>query len=170
MSKGPLLITSFRAWRSHQHSNSSQDLVAAMAANHQLPPNAVWLSQVPVNFQTAPMQVLSEIYRIRPRAVVCCGMAEKRVCLSLEQQARGRMGALKTNLNLVDLLANTRLSEVSYDAGDYVCNHLYYSVLEAIYQGKISTSCLFVHVPLLSVQTWPLIQSDLSEVLEKLAS
>ena len=141
-----------------------------MAAGNQLPQNAVWLSQVPVNFQTAPMQVLSEIYRIRPCAVVCCGMAEKRVCLSLEQQARGNMGALKTSLNLADLLANTWLSEVSYDAGDYVCNHLYYCILEAIYQGQIETSCLFVHVPLLSAQTWPLVQSDLSAVLKKLAS
>lgn len=139
-----------------------------MAAAHQLPQNTVWLSQVPVNYQTAPIQVLGEIYRCRPRAVVCCGMAEKRVCLSLEQQAKKQKNYLQTQLDLTDLLADTRFSEVSYDAGDYVCNHLYYSVLEAIDSGKIDTSCLFVHVPMLTAHTWPLVQSDLSAVLKKL--
>lgn len=170
---GPLLITSFRAWRSHQRSNSSHDLIAAMVRAGQLPENAVWLAQLPVNFQTAPMVAINEMYRIRPRAVVCCGMAENRSYLSLERRAKVRKRAgldyLQTDLDLADLLAGTWLSEISDDAGDYVCNWLYYSVLAAAKQGLVGTSCLFVHVPALTPQTQRLVQTDLSAVLEKLS-
>ena len=169
MSRGPLLITSFRPWRSHQRSNASHDLIAAMQAAGQLPRDTVWLAQVPVNFQLAPIAVISEIYRVRPRAVICCGMAENRPYLSLEQQAKGASDYRQTHLDLADLLADTWLSEVSYDAGGYVCNWLYYCVLQAIETSAMELPCLFVHVPVLSTYTQRWIQRDLSAVLKKVS-
>jgi pyroglutamyl-peptidase len=38
-------------------------------------------------------------------------------------------------------------SRISRSAGDYVCNHTYYSALDAIRENKLSTRCLFIHVP-----------------------
>ncbi|PZO13083.1 MAG: peptidase C15 [Leptolyngbya foveolarum] len=148
-----------------------------MSAAGQLPERTIWLSQVPVSFAIAPIRVINAMYRFRPRAVVCCGMAEKRAYLSLEQQGKGTDQNLQTCLNLADLLMDTRLSKISDDAGDYVCNTLYYRVLEAIQAQAIlhrrgsanATPCLFVHVPVLSASTQALIQSDMHSVLNKVS-
>ena len=184
--RGPLLITSFRPWRSHQPSNSSQDLIAAIKSAGQLPNHTVWLPQVPVNFELAPIRVINAMYRFRPRAIVCCGMAENRPYLSLEQQAKRPLAtylsttyspeALQTSFDLTNLLADTQLCEISYDAGSYVCNALYYRVLEAIHQQAVPVPCLFVHVPVLKAQpqflnrdtTSALIQADMLSVLNKI--
>lgn len=140
-----------------------------MSAAGQLPAQTVWLSQVPVSFAIAPIRVINAMYRFCPRAVVCCGMAEKRAYLSLEQQGKGAAQSLQTDLNLVELLADTRLSQISDDAGDYVCNALYYQVLQAIQKRAITTPCLFVHVPVLRESTRSLIQSDMRLVLNKVS-
>ncbi|MGB7086825.1 MAG: peptidase C15 [Phormidesmis sp.] len=149
MKTAPILITSFQPWRAHQPTNSSDELIAELYRQRQLSDDVVWLRQVPVSFQMAPIQVISEIYRVRPRLVICCGMAESRACLSLEQQAKGPHQVLTTAINLPDLLVGTSLTEISDDAGSYVCNHLYYSVLEFIDRATIDTVSLFIHVPIL---------------------
>ncbi len=149
-----------------------------MAAAGQLPERTIWLSQVPVNFEIAPIRVINAMYRLRPRAVVCCGMAEKRAYLSLEQQGKGADQNLQTSLDLANLLEDTRLSEISYDAGNYVCNALYYRVLEAIQKRTIfhpsggvnAIPCLFVHVPVLEASTQVWVQTDMHSVLNKLSA
>jgi len=140
-----------------------------MADAGQLPERTIWLSQVPVSFEMAPIRVINALYRFRPRAVVCCGMAEKRAYLSLEQQGKSVSRSLQTGLNLADLLADTHLSEISHDAGDYVCNALYYRVLAAIQESAIAMPCLFVHVPVLTALTRSLIQADMQLVLDKVS-
>lgn len=168
MKTGPLLITTFQPWRAHQRSNSSDDLVADLHSQKRLPADAIWLRQVPVSFQLAPLRVISEIYRLRPRAVICCGMAEGRAYLSLEQQAKGRR-VLQTSVNLSALLMGTTLSEVSDDAGWYVCNHLYYSVLAFIEQLNLETQGLFVHIPTLSPPSKALILNDFERIAARLS-
>ena len=146
MTAAPLLITSFQPWRAHQRSNTSDDLIAALQQKNQLPANSFWVRNVPVNFETASIRVLSAIQQWHPHTVVCCGMAEKRVQLSLEKFARQGGQTLETGLNLQSLLTGTQLSEVSVDAGAYVCNHLYYQILNAIRTKKSKTQALFIHV------------------------
>jgi pyroglutamyl-peptidase len=46
-----------------------------------------------------------------------------------------------------ELLAAGLPARVSDDAGDYVCNHTYYTALETIAAGGLNTRCLFIHVP-----------------------
>jgi pyroglutamyl-peptidase len=154
MTTGPILITSFQVWRSHQPSNSSDDLVAELWRTHRLPKDTVWLRQVPVNFQLAPIRVIAEIARLRPRLVICCGMAENRPYLSVERQAVERQATgdgkiLQTSVDVTALLSNTYLSQVSDDAGTYVCNALYYDVLSFIYRHRWPINCVFVHIPIL---------------------
>ncbi len=168
MKTGPLLITTFQPWRAHQRSNSSDDLVADLHSQKRLPADTIWLRQVPVSFQMAPLRVIGEIYRLRPRTVICCGMAEGRACLSLEQQAKGRR-VLQTSVDLSALVMGTALSEVSNDAGWYVCNHLYYSVLEFIEQLNLETQGLFVHIPTLRPPSKALILNDFVHIAARLS-
>ncbi|EDX85503.1 pyrrolidone-carboxylate peptidase superfamily [Synechococcus sp. PCC 7335] len=149
-----LLITSFVPWLAHQKSNSSDDLIAALQSQNKLPTKSVWLRHVPVCFDSAPELVIAELRRLRPRAIICCGMAERRTCLTIEKQAerkqaKGRQ-TLQTPVNVQHLLKETSQSEVSYDAGQYVCNHLYYQVLVTIDEFQLATAAIFVHVPILT--------------------
>lgn len=173
MITGPILITSFQPWRSHQRSNASDDLIAAVVKSNRLPTDAVWLRRVPVNFQLASVRVITEMQRLRPRAVICCGMAERRACLSIESQAKGvskgAFSVLKTTANTAELIANTLLSEISYDAGSYVCNRLYYDVLKFIQISAWPTTGIFIHVPVLSKANKPFVLSDFTAVVAKVA-
>ncbi|PZO50429.1 MAG: hypothetical protein DCF15_15850 [Phormidesmis priestleyi] len=201
MTKGPILITSFQPWRAHQRSNSSDDLMADLWMSDRLPTDTIWRRQVAVSFDLAPIQVISEIYQKRPRVVICCGMAENRAVLSLEAQAKvqaqvqaksqaqvqaksqaksqteqlapGHCHRLKTAINLLDLLTGTYLSEVSQDAGRYVCNHLYYRVLRFVNNQNFSpdfkTVALFVHVPVLTPENKRLILHDFCAIAARLA-
>ena len=172
MSTGPILITSFQTWRSHQISNSSDDLIAALVKSKQLPTDTVWLRQVPVNFQLASIRVISEMQQRQPRAVICCGMAESRACLSIESQAKGisrnALNVLQTSANTADLIADTQLSEISNDAGSYVCNQLYYDVLNYIQASHQPAIGIFIHVPTLSKENLSFILSDFTNIVEKI--
>lgn len=164
--QGPVLITSFRPWRTHQRSNSSDDLLTEV--HRQLPTDVVWLPQVPVSFQLAPIRVINELYRLRPRLVICCGMAEKRSVLSLEQQAKRGENVLTTSFCLAPLLAGTTHSEISYDAGSYVCNHLYYSVLDFLIHSDLMTAGLFIHVPILHSKNKKQVVADFLHIYSQL--
>lgn len=171
---GPVLITSFQPWRAGQASNSSDDLLAMLQASGNMPADAVWLRHVPVNFQLAPIRVIGEISRLRPRAVICCGMAEGRSLLSVEQQAvriaaDGTALALQTSVDISELLTNTTLTECSDDAGSYVCNHLYYSVLSFIRNTSLKTTGVFVHIPILSQESKMLILDDFTKIVLSLS-
>ena len=163
------MITSFQTWRTYQRSNSSDDLIAELHRTGKLPADAHWLRQVPVNFQLAPMQVISEIQRLRPRLIICCGMAESRSYLSLERQAKAAEQTLQTSMDLSALMVETTLTEISEDAGNYVCNHLYYSVLDFIKQADWQMASLFVHVPVLNQENRPFILRDFVVIAQKMS-
>lgn len=169
MKTGPVLITSFQTWRSDQRSNSSDDLIAELHALGKLPADAHWLRQVPVSFQRAPTQVIGEIDRLRPRLIICCGMAENRSYLSVERWAKRGDQALETSVNLSSLIADTTVTEISGDAGDYVCNHLYYYVLDFISRADWQMVGLFVHVPILSEENKRFILKDFGAIAEKMS-
>ncbi|MEL7510757.1 MAG: peptidase C15 [Cyanobacteria bacterium J06554_3] len=168
MTAAPLLITSFQPWRAHQLSNTSDDLIAALQQRNQLPTNSFWVRNVPVNFETASIPVLNAIQQWRPHTVVCCGMAEKRAQLSLEKFARQGGRTLETGLSLQSLLLGTQLSEVSFDAGAYVCNHLYYQILNALQTKKLKTQALFIHVPMLTPENRRWIAEDFAAICFRL--
>lgn len=171
MTRRPVLITSFRPWRSHQKSNSSDELIDELQRNGQLPPDSIWIRNLPVSFELAPIRLISELYYHQPRIVICCGMAEKRACLSIEKYAKKRTSdtdtyVLETAVDTHRLLKNTCLSEISNDAGAYVCNDLYYSVLEKIKMDNLPTDAVFLHIPVLIPATRAFILKDFLSVLD----
>lgn len=148
-----------------------------MQSSDQLPQHTIWLSQLPVNFKIAPIRVLNAMYLLYPRAIICCGMAESRAYLSLEQQAKGPLHNLQTLFDLPHLLAETQLTKISDDAGSYVCNTLYYQVLKTIQDNSLAIPCLFIHVPSFKSSDRShkesisaLIQADMVAVLNKICS
>lgn len=166
----PLLLTTFAPWRAHQPSNASEDLLIGLKQVQPLPPGTVLLRRLPVSFELAPCQVLAKVVELRPQVVVCCGMAEKRTHLSLERYGKQPDRTLQTGLALEPLLAGTYLSEISTCAGTYVCNHLYFSLLEGIRRHRCPTQALFIHIPRFTPDTQPLLIHDFALIVQRLAA
>lgn len=160
----PLLITSFRPWKAHQGINSSDILIEQVATK--LPENTISLRWLPVNFDLAPIQVINHIVQYRPKAVICCGMAENRNTLTVEQWGTYQDKKLATPINLKTLIKKTVHTHISNDAGDFVCNRLYYRVLKHLQQQ--STIALFVHVPLLTPANQAVVEFDFLKIVEHL--
>jgi pyroglutamyl-peptidase len=90
--------------------------------------------------------------------------------LELELNGKSSTRTLRTSLALNPLLANTHLTQISHCAGDYVCNHLYYHLLDTIHRHRWPTQALFIHIPRVSPDNEPFLIHDLSLVLNRLAN
>ncbi|MEM6612531.1 MAG: peptidase C15 [Cyanobacteria bacterium P01_C01_bin.72] len=169
--KVKILLTSFQTWLPHQKSNSSDDLLEiSQKSNYVAVADLFFLRNLPVNIEQASHKVIKEVEHIQPEVVICCGMAEKRTKLTIESNASCANECLYTTVNLTDLVKTLKLTEVSHDAGKFVCEGLYYQLLKYIRTQRLSTYCIFVHVPLLSSnQAQQLIKQDFESIIDQLA-
>ena len=127
--------------------------------------------QLPVVYQQAAAEMLLEIHRLRPKLVICCGVASGRKAVTPElvalnyryaaipdnagQQYSGSAilpfgeTALMTRPPVHAIIAAMKAEGIpaalSLSAGAYVCNDLYYHLLQA--EGELNFRGLFVHVP-----------------------
>lgn len=160
-----ILLTSFDVWMPHQVSNSSDDLLAEMLRQKRLPDHTYCLRKLPVDFEQAPAQVISTINLLQPDVIVCCGMAESRTVLTVESNGCYGGETLETTINLAKLVEPLMATQVSDDAGQFVCNFLYYSILKYLGQNPMNSRCLFVHVPPLNPGNQTLILRDFTAIL-----
>lgn len=170
-SMAPILITSFRPWKAHQEMNSSDRLLEHVIAK--LPENVIALRGLPVNFDLAPMAVINHIVHYRPKVVLCCGMAETRKTLTIERWGIGQDQPLTTPIDLPTLVQKTIHTHISDDAGRFVCNHLYYQVLQFLKQSvkpslTQQTAALFIHVPLITPANQRVLEFDFLKIVEHL--
>jgi pyroglutamyl-peptidase len=168
------LITSFTTWKPEQPSNSADDLIdlilqqkVASAANLG---EANLLRKIPVCFDQAPKLVIEAIDKLLPDTVICCGMAEPRNRLTVESNGKHATEVVNTNIDLSKLVAPLPFTDISDDAGQFVCNWLYYSVLKYIRDRQLSTICLFVHVPILRPENTAAIAQDFSYIYNYLST
>ncbi|MEO0983915.1 MAG: peptidase C15 [Cyanobacteria bacterium J06639_14] len=165
-----LLLTSFAPWRAHQPSNASDDLICLLQDRQQIPADTVLIRQLPVHFQLAPCQVIAAMVKVRPAVVVCCGMAERRSLLTLERSARWEDNVYQTSLALDQLCLKTQWTEISDDAGTYVCNHLYYRLLAYVHKHRWPIQCLFIHVPPVTEHNREFVIHDFASILLQLST
>jgi pyroglutamyl-peptidase len=164
----PLLITTFTTWKPEQPSNASDDLIQALIQRNLLNDTVHLLRQVQVDFELAPATVLSRVAEIQPAQVVCCGMAEGRSRLTLESNGKRHPHKIHTPVDVHELVQDLAITDVSHDAGEFVCNHLYYSVLNFVQVYGLRTQCLFVHVPILHQHNMEPIVQDFATILNRL--
>ncbi|MFB2938438.1 peptidase C15 [Aerosakkonemataceae cyanobacterium BLCC-F154] len=163
-----VLLTSFTTWLPHQKSNTSDDLLQEVTKNDSFPASLTALRQLPVDIHQASDLVLAHINQLNPDLIISCGMAEKRSILTIESQARRENDLIKTWVNLPQLTTGLKVTDISHDAGKFVCEGLYYSLLKHLRDRDLQTPCIFVHVPLLSSQNLLDIKSDFSEIINRL--
>ena len=160
-----ILLTSFQTWLPHQKSNSSDDLlVKIQKSDYSHSAHLYFLRHLPVDIEIASIKVITEIDRVRPDVIICCGMAEKRDKLTVESQATCQNERLYSSIDLIDLTNNLTATEISHDAGKFVCEGLYYRVLKYV-QPQKNIHCIFVHVPILKNSVRDLILRDFYSIL-----
>lgn len=126
--------------------------------------------QLPVNAPVAREITIAQINTLRPQVVLCCGMAESRRNLSLEARAVVGNQTLYTNVDLEDLAAGLTATEISLDAGRFVCNSLYYAMLKYLRQHHPTTQCLFIHVPTSTSANWKSMVADFRIILKRVTT
>lgn len=161
-----ILITSFATWLPHQASNASDDLLLHFLETSGK--HYTLLRHLPVDHVLAPLQLIDAVDRLHPRMVVCCGMAEERTGLSAESQAVMDGTVLRTGLDLQALTKGLEATSISNDAGDFVCNTLYFRCLEHRPKAALPYECLFIHVPVLTAENTPPLLKAFRTILERL--
>lgn len=165
-----LLLTSFASWRKHQRSNASDDLLVGLQERG-LPDSVRVLRQLPVNLPVAKEMTIAKMAQFQPKILVLCGMAESRSQISLEQQATVRNKTYQTPINLNRLVSELPMTEISQDAGRYVCNSLYYAMLEYTATSLPEPSrcpCLFIHIPVITEKNRSPLLADMGAILDRL--
>lgn len=147
--------------------NSSDQLLAELADSG-LAESLAFLRYLPVNLPVARSLTVGKVQQLQPDLVVCCGMAESRWQLSVEAQATVGNSTLQPRINLAKLTAGLENTVISQDAGRFVCNSLYHAMLNYFQSVSLNQDCLFVHVPLLTLENRELICSDFRQLIERL--
>lgn len=163
-----ILLTSFQTWLPHQDANSSDELLERIQRRTICHSSLLFLQQLPVDTAQASQQVIAAIQEQKPDVVICCGMAESRQQLTIESTAGCQEKQLKTTVNLEKLVSKLATTIISHDAGKFVCEGLYYEVLNYL-QAHRSVCCIFVHVPILTRENELAIVSDFLNILEYLS-
>lgn len=161
-----IILTSFRTWLPHQTSNASDDLISMLEPESFSNLELTLLRQLPVDRVRAGKNVLAAIDALDPDLVVCCGMAESRQRLSIESNATWEDRQLKTPLPLPCLVKELAHTNISHDAGKFVCEALYYQVLRHLDNYKSHIPSLFVHVPPITTENLAVTRSDFQTIIE----
>ncbi len=160
-----LLFTSFTTWLPHQQSNSSDDLLQEIS---DLRDRDFFLRQLPVDIELASKSATSKIAELQPDTIICCGMAQSRSQLTIEARASSGDEWLNTQVNLPQLIAGIDGIEISYDAGKFVCEGLYYSILKYLQSSQLSSHCIFIHIPILRPDNLAEIKNSFLSVAQRL--
>ena len=162
-----ILLTSFTTWLPHQESNAADDLLAIVQQQN---PDHVYLRKLPVETASASQIAIARIAQVRPQAIFCCGMAESRTFLSIEEIATHQHSCIQTTVDLRQLHSQLSNTYISYDAGKFVCEGLYFQVLSYLQSNNLDIPCIFVHVPLLTSNSKSQILPDFQRILDYLAN
>ncbi|ANV87297.1 peptidase C15 [Picosynechococcus sp. PCC 7117] len=163
--RGKILLTSFQPWLEHHTSNASDDLLCQLKARRLAFADFLFLHHLPVETAIASAKTIQAIAAYQPDLVLCCGMAEKRDRLTIESQAFYQGQQLQTRLDLQALTTPLEFTEISDDAGKFVCEGLYFQVLKHLQWQQSQARALFLHVPLLTAANRPLILRDVETML-----
>ncbi|AFY88107.1 MULTISPECIES: hypothetical protein [Chroococcidiopsis] len=165
-----ILLTSFTTWLPHHTTNSSDDLLEKISQLNYTFAVLNFLRQLPVNIQLASNIVMEKAQALEPNSIICCGMAERRQHLTIESNATWNGSILQTNIDLGNLVQENDRVKISHDAGKFVCEGLYYSVLEWIQRHQLPVNCVFIHVPILTEQNSNIVLNDFEVILQRLGN
>ena len=170
-------MTGFEPWGKHK-TNPSGELAREFGG-----------VVLPTEYRESERVLMAAVRERTPRALVMLGLAESRKKLSIEMIAvnadhadardnarerresrpivRGGVLALATRLPAPRLLAALKAARVpvalSYHAGTFCCNHIFYVAL-----ARLDLPAGFVHVPPLRIVPWAAQRRGVKAIMENL--
>lgn len=167
-----ILLTGFEPFNKAT-SNSSQEIVRAIEAERFI---NVFTSVLPVEFGRSSQTLIELINEVNPDYVICLGQAEGRAQITPEKIAvnlddaripdnagnqpknhaiviKGPDGLFSTLPvdNIVEILLAAKIpAAISFSAGTFVCNHIFYALQNYCKDKEISSG--FIHFPLMVSQ------------------
>lgn len=162
-----VLLTSFATWKAHHQVNASDELLGHIEETVRHPFHL--LRRLPVDFEEAPRRAIAEFAALQPDIVVCCGMAEERQKLHIESRATLGDETLSTAVDLQHLTVGLPMTEISHDAGRFVCNTLYFHMLRHLSRQPREHHCIFAHVPVLTPENTEPVKRDFLSIIDRLA-
>jgi pyroglutamyl-peptidase len=165
-----ILLTSFQTWLPHQKSNSSDDLLAEVAKLESFSHSLTFLRHLPVDISQASECAIAKINELQPDIIICCGMAESRGQLSVESNASQGDTVLHNPVDFEQLLDSSIGTTISHNAGKFVCEALYYSVLNHLQKNDLKKHGLFIHVPVLTRNNMAEVLTDVELIMHRLTS
>jgi len=165
-----ILLTSFQTWLPHQKSNSSDDLLAEVAKLESFSHSLTFLRHLPVDISQASERAITKINELQPDIIICCGMAESRRQLSVESNASQGDTVLHNPVDFERLLDSSIGTTISHNAGKFVCEGLYYSVLNHLQKNDLKKHGLFIHVPVLTRNNMAEVLTDVELIMHRLTS
>ncbi|MCK5811655.1 MAG: pyroglutamyl-peptidase I [Clostridiales bacterium] len=161
-----ILITAFEPFGDNI-TNPTMAILTSLPAN--IGSSVIIKKTLPVVYQKCFDLLKPVIKEEKPDFVVCLGLAGKRTSISVERIAVNMMGAsiadnmdnsyngtnisvngkvgYFTTLPYEDLVKVDDLVSYSFSAGTYICNNIFYRLMEYIDIEKLSTKGGFIHVP-----------------------
>lgn len=122
--------------------NSSKILLDAITAT-----NKLYLKN---SFNTSVTQLINEIKNNDYDLVISFGQAPiEKDTIKIETRANME-DYFETNFDFTDLKDNLEKNFkliISDNAGNYLCNNLYYYGLKFIYENNLKTKMIFIHIP-----------------------
>ena len=162
-----ILLTSFSIWEPHHTTNSSDDLLELISEIEL--DSLSFLRNLPVEFELAPQHVLEKFNELQPKVLICCGMAEERTKLNIESRAVLEERTMQTSIDLIELTTDLQMTEISHDAGRFVCNTLYYKTLEHLSSHDEEHHSIFIHVPVITEENKHFLVADFISIIERLS-
>ena len=169
-----VLLTGFEPFGG-SNINSSWETVAHI---EQLPPQNVNIETVklPVSFDRSGLEIIKAIHRNTPDILIMLGQRGQGSSIDIERIAVNLMDAsnpdndgccpqeqmisakgnaayfsnLPVKILRDALLQKNIPAKVSNSAGLYVCNSTYYNALNEIFEKRLKTKAVFVHLPKIS--------------------
>ncbi len=160
-----LLLTSFQTWLPHQISNSADDLLETIQKQRFAEDSLFFLRKLPVDVKLASGQVIKTIKAIKPTGILCCGMAESREKLTVESNAVCQEDCIFTLVDLNKMITCLAYTEVSHNAGKFVCEGLYYEILKFTQANTLKILCIFIHVPVLNPRNIDVVREDFTVII-----
>lgn len=165
-----ILFTTFSTWEKEQLQNSSDLFIPQFFSfAGTLFDRVDYCRHLPVKINNAKKIVYEQLEKNVPDLIVLSGMAESREFVFAEKLARKKDKVCESTLQLNEAIEGTDI-RISDNAGQFVCENLYYNVLNYCKKNKLKSKCVFIHVPLLSKDVNNTFNEDFKKFLTNIHS
>ncbi|TYB85017.1 MAG: pyroglutamyl-peptidase I [Kosmotoga sp.] len=174
---GKILISYFEPF-GEKMENSSELAVKAYLEHYPKAKNRVVAVKLPTTFKDSAKTFIEKIVSEDPNVILMFGQAAGRKTISIERVAlniidsripdndgeqptdkpviQGGKNAYFSSLPVREIEKALKVKKlpatISYSAGTYVCNYLFYSVMHFIESERLKITAGFIHLPLCSSQ------------------